>query len=69
MSKSKPGQSLLHGARVAVGYARGTRQGYVVHAPKRQALFVEELSDADLKLISRAEVPPGHDHLDQECED
>jgi hypothetical protein len=69
MSKSKPGKSLLRGAREALDYARGTRQGYVVHVPKREALFVEELSDADLEAIARAEVPPEYDHLDLELED
>jgi len=69
MSKSKPGKSLLRGAREALNYARGTRQGYVVHVPKREALFVEELSDADLEAIARAEVPPEYDHLDLELED
>ncbi len=69
MSKSKPGKSLLRGAREALDYARGTRQGYVVHVPKREALFIEELSDADLEAIARAEVPPEYDHLDLELED
>jgi hypothetical protein len=69
MSKSKRGKSLLRGAREALDYARGTRQGYVVHVPKREALFVEELSDADLEAIARAEVPPEYDHLDLELED
>jgi len=69
MSKSKPGKILLRGAREALDYARGTRQGYVVHVPKREALFVEELSDADLEAIARAEVPPEYDHLDLELED
>ncbi len=69
MSKSKPGKNLLRGAREALDYARGTRQGYVVHVPKREALFVEELSDADLEAIARAEVPPEYDHLDLELED
>ena len=69
MSKSKPGKSQLRGAREALDYARGTRQGYVVHVPKREALFVEELSDADLEAIARAEVPPEYDHLDLELED
>ena len=69
MSKSKPGKSLLRGAREALDYARGTRQGYVVHVPKREALFVEELSDADLEAIARVEVPPEYDHLDLELED
>jgi hypothetical protein len=69
MSKSKPGKSLLRGAREALDYARGTRQGYVEHVPKREALFVEELSDADLEAIARAEAPPEYDHLDLELED
>lgn len=65
----KAGESLLRGACEALAYARGPRQGYVVHAPQRETLFVEELTDGELEAIARAEVPPGHDHLDQECED
>ncbi len=34
----------------------------------RKALFVEELTDADLEAISRAEVPAQHDHLNVEYE-
>ncbi len=34
----------------------------------RKALFVEELTDADLEAISRAEVPVEHDHLNIEYE-
>ncbi len=34
----------------------------------RKALFVEELADADLETISRAEVPVEHDHLNVEYE-
>ena len=34
----------------------------------RQALFVEELSDAELEAIRRAEVPAEYDHLNIECE-
>jgi len=63
---SKTGESLLRGAREALAYARRARQGFVAHAPKQEALFVEELSDADLEAISRAEVPAEHDHLDLE---
>ncbi|MDX1440632.1 MAG: hypothetical protein R3284_12090 [Rubricoccaceae bacterium] len=69
MSTSNEGKSLLRGAREALDYARGTRQGYVVHVPQREALFVVELTDEELEAIARAEVPPGYDHLDQECED
>ena len=32
----------------------------------RKALFVEELSDAELEAISRAEVPAEYDHLNAE---
>ena len=35
----------------------------------RKAHFVEELTDADLEAISRAEIPVGHDHLNVEYED
>ncbi len=35
----------------------------------RKALFVEELTDADLETINRAEVPVEHDHLNVEYED
>jgi len=34
----------------------------------RQALFVEELSDAELEAIRNAEVPTEYDHLNIECE-
>ena len=34
----------------------------------RKALFVEELTDADLEAISRAEVAVEHDHLNAEFE-
>ena len=34
----------------------------------RNALFVEELSDAELEAISKAEVPVEYDHLNTECE-
>ena len=34
----------------------------------RKALFVEELTDADLEAISRAEVSGEHDHLNVEYE-
>ncbi len=34
----------------------------------RKALFVEELTDADLEAINRAEVPIEHDHLNVEYE-
>ncbi len=34
----------------------------------RKSLFVEELTDADLAAISRAEVPVEHDHLNVEYE-
>ncbi len=34
----------------------------------RRALFVEELSDADLEAISRAEVSNEHNHLNAEIE-
>jgi len=63
---SKSGSSLLRGAREALDYARGAEKNATVHVPKRQALLVEELSDVDLKAIARAEIPPGHDHLDPE---
>ena len=33
----KAGESLLRGAREALDYARGTRKGYVLHAPQREA--------------------------------
>jgi hypothetical protein len=66
---SKSGASLLRGAREALDYARGAEENAIVHLPKRQALFVEELSDVDLKAIARAEIPPGHDHLDLESKD
>ncbi len=36
--------------------------------PDRRALFVEELSDADLEAISRAEGPAEHNHLNVEYE-
>jgi hypothetical protein len=32
----------------------------------RKALFVEELGDADLEAINRAEVPVEHNHLNAE---
>ncbi|HEX9867746.1 MAG TPA: hypothetical protein VGC99_03975 [Candidatus Tectomicrobia bacterium] len=66
---SKVGKSLLRGAREALDYTRGVRDGFVRHVPHRQALFVEELADDELEAISRAEVPPEHDHLDLESED
>ncbi len=66
---SKAGESLLRGAREALAYARRARQGFVAHAPKQEALFVEELSDAELEAIGRVKVPPEHDHLNQEYED
>ena len=69
MSKPKAGKSLVRGAREALAYTRGARQGFVAHVPKREALFVEELTDADLEAIAKAEVPSGYDHLDAECED
>ncbi len=34
----------------------------------RKALFVEELTDADLEAINRAEIPVEHDHLNVEYE-
>jgi prevent-host-death family protein len=34
----------------------------------RKALFVEELTDADLEAINRAEVSARHDHLNVEYE-
>ena len=34
----------------------------------RKALFVEELSDAELEAINRAEVSNEHDHLNAEIE-
>ncbi len=34
----------------------------------RKALFVEELTNADLEAISRAEIPAEHDHLNVEYE-
>jgi hypothetical protein len=66
---SKAAESLLRGAREALDYARGAREGFVTHAPDRKAFFVEELTGADLEGISRAEVPAEHDHLDKEYED
>jgi len=66
---SKSGSSLVRGAREALNYAQGAEDNAIVHVPKRQVLFVEELSDVDLKAIARAEVPPGNDHLDLECDD
>jgi hypothetical protein len=66
---SKSGSSLLRGAHEALDHARGAKKNPTVHIPKRQARFVEELSEADLEAIARAEIPPGHDHLDLECED
>ena len=65
---SKTGESLLRGAREAVAYVRGRRQGLVAHVPKRKALFVEELSDAELEAIRRTEVPVEYDRLNIECE-
>ena len=65
---SKAGESILRGAREALDYARGARAGFVTYAPDRKALFVEELSDAELEAISKAEVPAEHDHLDLEYE-
>jgi len=66
---SKAGESLLRGAREALDYRRGARKGFVAHIPDRQALFVEDLTQAELGAISRAEMPAKHDHLDLECED
>ena len=34
---SKAGQSILRGARQALDYARGERDGFVAHVPERQA--------------------------------
>lgn len=65
---TKAGKSLLRGAREALIYARGAREGFVARKPDRQALFLEELSDAELKAISRAEVPAEYGHLNIECE-
>ena len=65
---SKSGESLLRGAREALAYARRVRQGFVANAPKQEALFVEELSDAELEAIGRVKVPPEHDNLDLEDE-
>ena len=65
---SKAGESILRGAREALDYARRARERFVTHAPDRKALFVEELSDAELEAISKVEVPAEHDHLDLEYE-
>jgi hypothetical protein len=65
---SKSGESLLRGAREALAYVRRARQGFVANAPKQEALFVEELSDAELEAIGRVKVPPEHDNLDLEDE-
>jgi antitoxin ParD1/3/4 len=35
-------------------------------APERQALWVEELSDAELQAIAATEMDPRHDHLNNE---
>lgn len=69
MNKSKASKSLLSGAREALDYARGTWQGYVVHAPKRESLFVEELTDAEVEAIAKAAVSPEYDDLNVEYED
>ncbi len=34
----------------------------------RRALHVTELSDAEIDAISQAEMPAGHDHLDDELD-
>ncbi len=65
---SKAGESLLRGAREALAYARGARKGHAAYVSDRESLFVEELSDAELEAISRAEVPARYDHLNRECE-
>ena len=65
---SKTVQCLLRGAREALAYARRAREGFVAHVPKRKALFVEELSDAELEAIRRTEVPVEYDRLNIECE-
>ncbi len=65
---SKASESILRGAREALDYARHAREGFVTYAPDRKALFVDELSDAELEAISKAEVPDEHDHLDLEYE-
>ena len=61
-----PIEAILRGSRKALAYARGVRQGFLAHVPVRKALFVEELTDAELEAISKAEVPTEHDHLDIE---
>ena len=65
---SKASESIIRGAREALDYARGARQGFLAHVPVRKALFVEELTDAELEAISKAEVPNEHEHLDLEDE-
>jgi PHD/YefM family antitoxin component YafN of YafNO toxin-antitoxin module len=35
----------------------------------RRAFRIDELSDADIALIAKAEVPPKHGHLDDELGD
>lgn len=65
---SKSGKSLLRGARGALNYARRAREGFVTHVSDREVLLVEELSDTELEAISKAEVPPEHDHLGLEDE-
>jgi hypothetical protein len=66
---TKAGKSLVRAAREALGYARGARKGHVEHVPDRKSLFVEELSEAALEAIARAEVSAQYDHLNREIED
>jgi hypothetical protein len=66
---TKAGKSLVRAAREALGYARGVRKGHVEHASDRESLFVEELSEAELEAIGRAEVSAQYDHLNRELED
>jgi len=66
---TKAGKSLVRAAREALGYARGVRKGHVEHVSDRKSLFVDELSDAELEAIGRAEVPAQCDHLNHEIED
>jgi PHD/YefM family antitoxin component YafN of YafNO toxin-antitoxin module len=35
----------------------------------RRAIRLEEFSEDDIALISKSEVPPGHEHLDAELKD
>lgn len=35
----------------------------------RRAIRAEELTEAEIEAIAAAEVPPGHEHLDEETRD